>query len=126
MRLKTVVAAAVAALAFACEPAAPKPEPELATSARALATQSCLDQLLSTDGGGPQLGTPAWATALEACIQQLIAQWDGGFPSGGDGGSSACVAGFSCVNGACSCTSGAKAGQTCQQATCATDCKSCQ
>ena len=127
--IKTTVALGMAALAFTLVACGAGDEETTSSSSDSLSA-SCISQIQAPPG------SPAWRDALNQCLAGAGdvggGGQNGGAPGGGWGGQSqSCSSGISCVNGSCTCTSGAAKGQACDGTTatgpssCSVVCRSC-
>ena len=92
-----------------------------------------------------KVGSAAWKKALQDCIDEMVAEAGGSSSSSSGGGSSsggasadggaggaACSLGFRCVDGACTCSGGAKNGASCDGSvstgatSCSVLCRTCK
>ena len=131
--MKTAMALGMAAVAFTLV-ACGAEEEETGSSNDALSA-ACIQGIQAP------AGSPAWKDELNECLSEGAGGGGGqggGVPGGGwggwgggQGGGQSCSSGISCVNGACTCSSGPAKGQACDGTTatgassCSVVCRSC-
>lgn len=115
---RTLAVIMSAAWLFGCGAEATEPEPEPSEQSTSPLGASCVGSIEAP------VGSAAWRAELDACIDKATQQpaKPKTPPSGGNGQS--CRTGIQCTNGACVCTDGPRAGQSCDGST-STSAKSC-
>lgn len=130
--MKTTIVLGMAAVAFTLVACGAGDEEKTESSQDSLSA-ACITGIKAPPG------SPAYRAELEKCLDGAgdVGGWGGGVPGGGQGGwggqggGQSCSSGISCVNGACTCTSGPAKGQACDGTTatgansCSVLCKSC-
>lgn len=141
--MKTTMVLGMAAVAFTLVACGAGDEEKTESSQDSLSA-SCITGIKAPPG------SPAYQAELQKCLEgagDVGGGWGGGVPGGGQGGDDgddgwggwgggqgggqSCTSGISCVNGACTCTSGPAKGQACDGTTatgansCSVLCKSC-